>query len=41
MPMYTGDLDGQGWAQVGTSAALWFLLPLVVGWLRIERAEIA
>ncbi|GAB3345800.1 hypothetical protein [Modestobacter lapidis] len=41
IPMYEGQLDGQGWAQVGTSVALWLLLPLVVGWLRIQRAEIA
>jgi len=41
MPMYTGDLAGQGWAQLGTSTALWLVLPLVLGWLRIERSEIA
>ena len=31
----------EGWVRVGTSLALWGLLPLVVGWLRIERSEIA
>ena len=41
LPMYEGTLEGQGWAQVGTSVALWLLLPLVLGWLRIERSEIA
>jgi ABC-2 type transport system permease protein len=41
MPMYEGDLDAQGWVQVGTSVALWLVLPTVVGWLRIRRAEIA
>jgi ABC-2 type transport system permease protein len=41
MPMYEGLLEGQGWARVGTSAALWLLLPLVAGWVRIERSEIA
>jgi ABC-2 type transport system permease protein len=41
VPMYEGLLEGQGWAQVGTSVALWLLLPLVLGWLRIERSEIA
>ncbi|WP_051515962.1 hypothetical protein [Candidatus Blastococcus massiliensis] len=39
-PMYDGSLDGQGWAQVGTSVALWGVLPLVAGWIRIERSEI-
>jgi ABC-type transport system involved in multi-copper enzyme maturation permease subunit len=41
MPMYEGDLDGQGWAQVGTSVVLWLVLPMVVGWLRIRRTEIS
>jgi ABC-type transport system involved in multi-copper enzyme maturation permease subunit len=41
LPMYEGLLEGQGWAQVGTSAALWLLLPLVLGWVRIQRSEIA
>jgi len=41
MPMFDGALDGQGWLQVGTSAALWVVLPIVIGWLRIERAEIS
>lgn len=41
MPMYEGALEGKGWAQFGTSVALWLLLPLVVGWWRIERSEIA
>jgi hypothetical protein len=40
MPMYDGSLDGQGWVQVGTSVALWGLLPMVLGWLRIQRSEI-
>ena len=41
LPLYDGTLEGQGWAQLGTSLALWLLLPLVLGWLRIERSEIA
>lgn len=41
MPMYDGTLDAQGWAQVATSAALWVALPMVLGWLRIRRAEIS
>ena len=40
-PMFEGDLDGQGWLQLATSAALWIVLPIVLGWLRIRRAEIA
>lgn len=39
-PMYDGTLDGQGWAQVATSLALWGVVPLVAGWVRIERSEI-
>ncbi|TYP89153.1 ABC transporter permease [Blastococcus xanthinilyticus] len=39
-PMYEGRLDGQGWVQVATSAALWLLLPLVAGWIRVHRTEI-
>jgi ABC-type transport system involved in multi-copper enzyme maturation permease subunit len=41
IPMYEGQLAGQGWAQVGTSVALWLLLPLVLGWWRITRTEIS
>lgn len=41
IPMYEGRLAGEGWAQVGTSVALWLLLPLVLGWLRIRRTEIS
>ncbi|RBY84724.1 ABC transporter permease [Blastococcus sp. TF02A-26] len=40
-PMYLGELDGQGWLQVATSVGLWGVLPMVAGWLRIERSEIA
>ncbi|MGY1717754.1 hypothetical protein ACI8AG_01720 [Blastococcus sp. SYSU DS0552] len=40
-PMYLGELDGQGWLQVGTSTALWLLAPLVAGWVRVQRSEIA
>jgi len=40
-PMYEGTLDGQGWLQVGTSVALWVVLPMVAGWLRIQRTEIS
>lgn len=40
-PMYTGDLQGEGWGQVGTSTLLWLVVPLVVGWLRVQRSEIS
>ena len=40
-PMYLGELDGQGWLQVGTSTALWLVAPLVAGWVRVQRSEIA
>ena len=40
-PMYEGTLDGQGWLQVGTSVALWVVLPMAIGWLRIQRTEIS
>ncbi|WP_369134889.1 hypothetical protein [Modestobacter sp. I12A-02662] len=41
MPMFFGELDGRGWLQLATSTALWVVLPIVIGWLRIERAEIS
>ena len=41
MPMFEGELDGQGWAQLGTSVCLWVVLPMLLGWLRIQRAEIS
>ncbi|MGY1840611.1 MULTISPECIES: hypothetical protein [unclassified Modestobacter] len=41
MPLFEEGLDGQGWAQFGTSAALWVALPMVLGWLQIQRSEIA
>jgi ABC-2 type transport system permease protein len=39
-PLFDGSLDGQGWAQLATSAALWGVAPLVAGWIRITRSEI-
>ncbi|MCZ2839014.1 hypothetical protein [Modestobacter sp. VKM Ac-2985] len=41
MPLFQDGLDGQGWAQFGTSVGLWVLLPMVIGWVRIQRSEIA
>ncbi|MFQ1002526.1 hypothetical protein [Modestobacter sp. SSW1-42] len=40
-PMFDGALDAQGWLQLATSTALWLALPMVLGWLRIRRAEIS
>jgi hypothetical protein len=40
MPMFDGSLTGEGWARLGTSLALWGVLPLVLGWLRVLRREI-
>ncbi|WP_217631029.1 hypothetical protein [Modestobacter sp. DSM 44400] len=37
----SGPGPGQGRTQVGTSVALWLLLPLVIGWIRIQRSEIS
>jgi ABC-2 type transport system permease protein len=39
-PMYMGALEGEGWLRIATSTGVWLLLPLVVGWIRIERREI-
>ncbi|TFV51606.1 ABC transporter permease [Blastococcus sp. TF02A-35] len=40
-PMYSGDLDGAGWARAGTATVLWFVAPLIGGWVRLQRSEIA
>jgi hypothetical protein len=34
-PFSTGE-----WARVGTSIALWVLLPLVIGWWRVKRNDV-
>ena len=42
MPMFDGtSMDGQAWLQLGTSAALWIAVPMVIGWMRIQRSEIS
>jgi hypothetical protein len=38
-PMSEELLSATQWARVGTSLALWLLLPLLVGWWRILRSE--
>jgi ABC-2 type transport system permease protein len=40
-PLSREALNGTQWAQVGTSLALWMLLPLLIGIWRITRREIA
>ena len=35
-----GWLTGQQWAQLGTTSAIWMLLPLVVGCWRVARREV-
>lgn len=33
-------LSGEDWAQVATGALIWIVIPLVVGWMRVRKAEI-
>jgi hypothetical protein len=33
-------LEGRGWLQAGTSVALWELVPMELGCLRIERGNV-
>ncbi|GAB4079297.1 ABC transporter permease [Modestobacter muralis] len=40
-PVFDGGLDAQGWLQLATATGLWLGLPMGLGWLRIERAEIS
>ena len=39
-PMLEDALSGTEWARVATTVALWILLPLVIGALRIARGEV-
>lgn len=40
-PLFTQEaLSGEQWAQVASTALLWIVLPLVLGWLRLRRTEI-
>lgn len=40
-PVFYGDvMTGEQWAQLGTASALWIVLPLVVGLIRLSRSEI-
>ncbi len=40
LPLFNGSLTGQQWAQLGSSVALWVVLPLVLGLWRLNRAEV-
>ncbi|WP_116948665.1 ABC transporter permease subunit [Jiangella endophytica] len=40
MPLLDGDLSGEAWGQLGTSLALWLVVPLVFGLWRVIRSEI-
>lgn len=41
-PLVNGDftLTGEQFTQIGITAAIWIVLPLVAGWFRVMRAEI-
>ncbi len=39
-PLIDGDLTGEAWGQLGTSLALWLLVPLAFGLWRVTRSEI-
>ncbi len=39
-PLFGGSLTGEEWAQLGTSTAVWVVLPLVVGVALLRRAEV-
>ena len=36
----TGDLTGEQWAQLGTTTLIWIVIPFVLGWFRVMRAEV-
>ena len=38
-PLLEETLSGTQWARVGTSLALWLLLPLAIGALRVARSD--
>jgi hypothetical protein len=39
-PLTSELLSGTQWARVGTTLALWMVLPLVIGWWRFRREEV-
>jgi hypothetical protein len=40
-PLSEPAMTSDHWARLGVSVALWVLLPLVVGWFRVLRREVA
>lgn len=40
-PLLEGSMDGGDWARLGTSVAVWVLLPLLVGAQRLVRREVS
>lgn len=40
-PLFSaGDMTGEQWGQVGTTALIWIALPFVLGLIRVVRAEV-
>lgn len=39
-PLFEGSLTGEQWAQLGTSVSVWVVLPLLVGMIMLNRAEV-
>ncbi|MFT4299093.1 MAG: ABC transporter permease [Aeromicrobium sp.] len=39
-PLFEGNLTGEQWAQLATSGALWFVLPMALGLWAVLRAEV-
>ncbi|WP_110181885.1 ABC transporter permease [Nocardioides solisilvae] len=42
LPLFENDIDlsGEQWAQLGSTVLLWIVVPFVLGWLRLLRAEV-
>jgi ABC-2 type transport system permease protein len=38
--MLDRPLGAAQWARVGTSVALWMVLPIVAGWWRVARGDV-
>lgn len=39
IPLSTHEMDGDAWARLAVSVAIWVVLPLVLGWFRLLRRE--
>ncbi len=42
MPLFgtSIDLSGEEWAQLGSTTLIWIVIPFVLGWLRLLKAEV-